>query len=355
MFLQPRVRRISRATTVAVVPLFVAGCVSAARQVAAEGPANPTRYTNVGQAYEPTATAGDWAGHLLAMSMRRYPGAEALPPGHVMPAGEAERSFVAARSASVALTWFGHSTFLIRIGGRTIITDPVLSGHIGAGLSRIDRLVPVLPDPSSIERLDAVLVSHADLDHLHMPTLRALAARFPDALLCVPEGTRRLAGATGFRRVVELPWYENTRLGGLRIIAVPAVHGVRRPGFVKDSMHWGGYVVEGAGRRIYFSGDTGKGDVFTDIRKKIGPVDYALVPAGAWAPREFQKAYHVDPDEALAIAKTLGARQAIATHWGTLPLSPEPGTEQKARFLAAGTRTTRSVVMRIGETRILDR
>ena len=198
-------------------------------------------------------------------------------------------------------------------------------------------------------------MSHADLDHLDVPSLRFLATRFPEALLYVPEGTRRLAAASGFRRIVELPWYESTRVGGLRITAVPAIHGVRRPAFATDSMHWGGYVVEGAGRRIYFSGDTGAGDIFADIRRRMGRVDYALVPAGAWAPREFQAPFHVDPEEALGIARTLGARQAIATHWGTLPLSSEPGTEQKARFLAAGTPKTRAVVMRIGETRLLHR
>ncbi len=344
----------SRAAALAAL-LLAAGCASSPREEAAVAPAVPPRYANVGQAYEPAATAFDWARHLLAMTSRRYPGVEALPPGHVMPAREAERSFLASRSASVALTWFGHSTFLIRIGGRAVFVDPVLSDHIGTGPSRVDRLVPVLPDPSSIDRLDAVLISHADLDHLDIPSLRSLASRFPEALLCVPEGTRRLAAATGFRRIVELPWYESTRAGGLRITAVPAIHGVRRPAFASDSMHWGGYVVEGAGRRIYFSGDTGAGDIFADIRRRVGRVDYALVPAGAWAPREFQAPFHVDPEEALGIARTLGARQAIATHWGTLPLSPEPGTEQKARFLAAGTRTTRAVVMRIGETRVLDR
>lgn len=353
MFSLPRGRK--HVFAVGAAGLLLTGCVSSPQRDPALTSASPIVYANVGQAHEPTATAFDWALHLVAMSTRRYPRTEALPPDHVVPAREAGRTFLAARNASVALTWFGHSTVLIRVGGRTILTDPVLFDHIGAGPSRLRRLVPVLPDPALIDRLDAVVISHADLDHFDIPSLRALAARFPDAQLCVPAGTRRLAAASGFRRIVELPWYESTRVGSVKITAVPAIHGVRRPGAAKDTMHWGGYVVEGAGRRLYFSGDTGAGDVFTDIRRRVGRVDYALVPAGAWAPRDFQKAFHVDPDEAVAIARTLGARQAIATHWGTLPLSPEPGTEQKARFLAAGTRSTRAVVMRIGETRILDR
>lgn len=350
----PRDRRVP--TIAAAAALLVAGgCATSVRDDVAVASDAPVRYANVGPAHEPTATVADWASHLLAMSARRFPGVEALPRGHVMPDGDAARSFVAARNAAVAVTWFGHSTFLVRIGGRTVLTDPVFSDHVGIGLARLDRLVPVLPDPALIDRLDAVIVSHADLDHLDMPTLRSLAARFPGAHLYVPAGTRRLAAASGFRHVVELPWYESASVGGLRITAVPAIHGVRRPAFATDSMHWGGYVLEGAGRRVYFAGDTGAGEIFADIRRKVGRVDYALVPAGAWAPREFQAAYHVDPEEALAIARTLGARLAIAAHWGTLPLSPEPATEQKARFLAAGTRTTRAAVMRIGETRVLDR
>ena len=325
--------------------VIAAGCVSGAPR---------ERFSNVGQAFERTATAGDWTRHLVRMAAGTYPGRDALPDDHGLAPATAAAMLRDSAAAPRVLTWFGHSTFLLRLGGVTVMTDPVLFDHVGTGPFRLRRLAPALPDPALIERVDAVVVSHADFDHLDMPSLGWLADRFPNAVLYVPEGTARLVGRLPFARIVELPWYGSDRLGGVAITAVPAIHGVRRPPFGIDSMHWAGYVIEGAGRRVYFSGDTGAGTVFADIRRKLGRVDLAIVPAGAWAPRDFQAPYHVDPEEAIAIAETLGARRAIAMHWGTFALSPDPPEDQRARFLAAGTRQTRADVMRIGETIPID-
>lgn len=311
-------------------------------------------FANQCASFEPTATSSDWAVHLLRMAAGTYPGCEALPVGHVLSPDEATRQFRAAANAPLSVTWMGHSTLLLRIGGQVILTDPLLRERVGTSPFEISRLVPVLPDPALIERLDAVVISHADFDHMDIASLQLLARRFPAATLIVPSGTRRLALASGFVRIVEMPWYSRHRIGGLRITAVPAIHGLRRPPFPVDGMNWSGYVIEGSGRRLYFAGDTGMGNIFAEMRRRLGAVDYAFVPIGAYEPRDFQAPYHVNPEEAAEIARILGARQAIGMHWGTLSLSADSPMEQKSRFLAAGTRAHPTSVMRIGETRRLD-
>lgn len=347
-----------RAIGVALALAFgLSGCATIdvagpAPEAAADAP--PAFYHNPGRAISPPRVAA-WAGHLVRMAARTYPQREALPPGHVLSAAEAERGFVAARGARLSLTWFGHATFLIRMNGVNILTDPVLGEKVGVGPLHLHRLVPLLPDPALIERVDVIVVSHADFDHLDMPSLRALARRFPDAAVLVPRGTAFLARRAGFADVRELGWYDESRHGRLRVTAVPAIHGVRRPPFPVDAMHWAGFVLDDGASRIYFSGDTAASDLFAETRRRLGPVDVALVPAGAWAPRRFQAPYHASPEEAAAIARTLGARLAVGMHWGTFALSADAPTEQQARFLAASTPTTPTAVLRIGETRVLAR
>lgn len=314
-------------------------------------PPLPRRFADNGTRYSDDTAPLDWLQHAVAITFDGYPQAGRIPPDHVMPPERAARDFVAAHDAELAITWYGHASFLLRIGGTRILTDPVFAERLGPGT---ERLVPVLPDPQLLQELDAIVISHADMDHFDMNTLRGLSARFPDASIHVPRGTAGLAQRAGFARVLEHARYGRVTLGDVAITAVPAIHGLRRPPYRSDSMDWLGFMIESPDTRIYFAGDTGMGDIFAPMRRHFGPVDIALMPAGAWSPRAFQKAHHVTPEEALEISRILDASLSIGMHWGTYPLSPEPPTAQKRRFLAAGTAQTPSTVMRIGETRVFD-
>jgi N-acyl-phosphatidylethanolamine-hydrolysing phospholipase D len=319
------------------------------------GSAAPSkRYQNIGARYESEATRAQWAKHLATIWLGGHPGTRTLPEGHVLTKAEARRQFNDAASAQLSFTWFGHSSFLIRSGDAVILTDPVFSRTSGHGIFSVHRIAPVRPDPDVIDRLDAIVISHADYDHLEMGTLRRLARRFPHAVLYVPAGAAGLVDRLGFDTVRELGWWERDAAPAVSIQAVPAVHGVRRmPVHPLNASHWNGYRITLAGRSIYFSGDTGAGFIFKTIRARTGPADIALVPAGAWAPRDFERAFHVNPTEAVEIAQTMDAPLAIGMHWGTFALSAETPQQQKNTFLAAGTASVKTTVFRIGETRIL--
>lgn len=327
-----------------LVAMLVAGC--------ATGPST-MRFENVGTYTVPTASRQDWTRHLVRMQLGLFPEAGRLPRGHVMTDSEARAGLAEAARAGLAVTWIGHATALIRIGGKWVLTDPVFMDTVGAGPLRLARLAPPKPSLAGLPPIDLILISHADYDHLDLPSLRRLAVRNPEAIVMVPEGTRRLVTPAGFRNVVEFAWYQAGVWDGLSIEAVPAVHGVRRPPEPPNVAHWVGWIIGWRGPTLYFAGDTGFGSVFADIRRRSGPVDFALVPIGAYEPRRLEGSFHVDPEEAAEIARMVGARAAIGIHWGTFPLSEEPPTEQRARFLAASGRGLVTLVPRIGETIIL--
>ena len=128
--------------------------------------------------------------------------------------------------------------------------------------------------------------------------------------------------------------------------------------FDRDETLWSGYVIESLHQRVYFAGDTAyHPSVFKRLRETVGPIDLALVPIGAYAPRTLMADVHVDPEEAAALARDMGARTAVAMHWGTVVLSQEPPFEPPQRFRAAGHALGYADealwVMAIGESRSL--
>ncbi|WP_421724108.1 MBL fold metallo-hydrolase [Bauldia sp.] len=333
--------------------LLAAGCVATYQGPPPGDHYTDGRFRNIGSFVEPVATANDWADHAHQMLNGLFPDAYDLPENHVLPPDQVRAGLERAANASLAVTWIGHATTLIRIGGQWVLTDPVFMHTVGAGPLRVLRHAPAAPGIDELPPIDVIVISHADHDHLDIPSLRRLANRHPNAAVYVPLGVGNLVRLSGFRNVTEMDWYETRHHDDLAIEAVPAIHGVRRPPYVGDSMLWAGWILRDNSDAVYFAGDTGFGSIFEEMRRRSGAVDVALVPIGAWSPRWFQAPFHVDPDEAAEIARIMGAPTAIGIHWGTFPLSEEAPTEQKSRFLAAGGRGVEAIVPKVGETFVL--
>jgi L-ascorbate metabolism protein UlaG (beta-lactamase superfamily) len=205
----------------------------------------------------------------------------------------------------VRLTWLGHATVLIEAAGVRLLTDPVLRRRV----AHLRRHAPAVDVPRDV---DAVLLSHAHRDHLDLPTLRALAP--PPPLVVAAPGTRgalrairRLDGVA----VREVAAGHALDVGDARISATVAVHDVQRTplGASSDAV---GFVVEAAGRRAYFAGDT---EVFPAM-EGLGPLDVALLPIWGWGPSLGPG--HMDPAEAVEALALLRPRVVIPIHWGTL-------------------------------------
>lgn len=257
------------------------------------------------------------------------------------------------RELHASLTWVGHASFVMRLGGLLVATDPVFSERI-QGV--VPRLVAPGVVPEAIPPVDVVLVSHNHYDHLDLPSLKRIG---PAALYVVPVGNGATLKRAGLPRVVELDWWETHREGALEVTLVPARHWSMRAPWDRNDGLWGGFVVRGPEGTAYHSGDTAFFDGFAEIRARCGPVDWAMLPVGAYEPRWFMEPQHMNPDDALRAFELLAARVMVAMHWGTFVLTDEPASEPPARtregFAARGWDPSRLWVMEVGETRALAR
>ena len=182
-----------------------------------------------------------------------------------------------------------------------------------------------------LPRIDTVLVSHNHYDHLDLASLRGLADREQSQFI-VPAGVARLLRSHRIGPVHELDWGESLALVRGTIHSVPALHFSARALFDRNRTLWCGYVIEAAGRVVYFAGDTGFGNHFTRIRERFGAPRLALLPIGAYEPRWFMSPVHMAPDEAVTAHQVLGAETSIAIHHGTFQLGDEGIDTPKKRL-----------------------
>ncbi|MDH4554988.1 hypothetical protein E8F11_07305 [Pseudomonas sp. BN417] len=242
-------------------------------------------------------------------------------PGPAIPPEVAQR----AEGDELRVTYINHATLLIQHRGLNILTDPVWSQRVspfsfvgprrhhppGLGL---DQLPPI----------DLILVSHNHYDHLDLESLRALVERFPLATVVSGLGNGPLIRESGFSRIVELDWWQNLPLaGGLTLHSVPVQHWSARTRDDTNETLWMGFVIESPDGPLLFPGDTGLGPEFRLIRERFGPMRFAALPIGAYAPRWFMRDNHMSPDDAVQAHKQLESCRSLAIHFGTFNLSDE--------------------------------
>src|SRR5579864_4527395 len=225
--------------------------------------------------------------------------------------------------AAAAITFIGHSTFLLQTRLGNILTDPIYSERASpvafAGPRRVRA--PAIPfnEPPAVA---IVLLSHNHYDHCDARTLRAIEDRWRP-LVVTPVGNGRLLKSFGMRRVEELDWWEHATQSPVRVTATPAQHFSARTPFDRNRALWGGFMLETNGTRVFFAGDTAYAPFFPEIRRRLGSIDLALLPIGAYEPRWFMQAFHMNPDEAVQAHRDLGAAASIGMHFGTFQLTAE--------------------------------
>lgn len=284
----------------------------------------------------------------LFSSDSNYP----APQNHALAPTAVRDQLAAAGTPSV--TWLGHAAFLIRGGGKTLLTDPHLGRTAGPAGFGPKRLLPPALGVEQLPALDMVLISHNHYDHLDADTLAKLPGRDTLAVI-VPLRLGEFFRQRGFANVIELDWHQSYEQGGLKITALPAVHFSGRGLNDRNMSLWVSYLIESADGRVWFSGDTAYGEVFAELGERYGPLDLAIVGIGAYEPRVIMKASHATPEEAVRIARDLKAKRALGMHWGTIRLTPEDPYEAAGRFKAAaraqGYGADNAWIMKIGETR----
>ncbi len=221
------------------------------------------------------------------------------------------------------VTWLGHASFLLQGGGVSLLIDPMFS-EICAPLPFPSLRRKVAPPCSiaDLPKIDAVLLTHAHYDHLDLPTLRKIGT---DTRILIAEGHSKWLRGKGFANVGGLAWHDSAEISrGIRVTATPAQHFTARTPFDRNHAHWCGWLVEGAGCKLWHVGDSGYCPVFSEIGGRYGPIDFGMIPIGAYQPQRIMRPMHMNPDEAVRVFLESRCRRAVAMHWGTFQLTDEP-------------------------------
>jgi len=258
-----------------------------------------------------------------------------------------------------ALTLVGHATWLVRMDGLTILTDPHFSPSAGPrGRFGPRRVRPPGIDLHQLPPLDAIFVSHAHYDHLDVPSLQRLAATPTSPRVVVPLGLGSFLEEHGIPRVTEHDWWDEVDLGAATLTLTPAQHWSNRTTLARNATLWSGaHIRHRGGGTVYFAGDTGYSPCFADIRARLGAPGVALLPIGAYEPRWFMRDHHMNPDDAVRAHIDLGARHSFAMHLWCFRLTDE-GYDEPVQALevaraAHGVQVGAFRVIDVGETAVV--
>ncbi len=242
------------------------------------------------------------------------------------------------RSQDLKVTYVTHATVLIQVNNVNILTDPVYSKTVGVNAFGYTLGVDRVHEPGirfeDLPEIDVVFISHSHYDHMDLPTLRMLARR-DDPLVVVPLGNRKRVKRQGFSEVQEIDWWDHVTVQDVRLTAVPAQHWTMRTLFDRNRTLWAGLHVKGANGSALFAGDTGYGPHFAMIAERLGGVDIAAVPIGAYLPRWFMAPSHAGPADMPYMHTDAQAKKSFAIHFATFPLGDDKQGEPESDFREA--------------------
>jgi L-ascorbate metabolism protein UlaG (beta-lactamase superfamily) len=285
------------------------------------------------------------------------PGADS----YSFPLADNDPPFLRANRGKTTLTWIGHATMLLQVKGVNMLTDPNFSERSSpvqwAGPKRV---VPPGVEMDKLPLIDIVFISHDHYDSLDTATVKQLYSRpgGDETIFFVPLGLKEWFEALGINNVIEMDWWDEHQLKGLRIIATPMQHWGKRSPFSRNEHLWASWILIADDFRFYFGGDTGYSPHFRETGDRFGPFDLAALPIGAYEPRWFMKNHHINPEEAVQAHTELRSKQSVAMHWGTFMLTDEPLDEPPAKLKKAlqemGVPESEFIILKHGETILIE-
>jgi N-acyl-phosphatidylethanolamine-hydrolysing phospholipase D len=352
---KPACRRTKRNMAALAGALLLAGCASPYQNPYYD-PQKPHHTSEGFQNLDPDARISE--GFLSWQWQRRQDGLPKPPdPAHrdwrVVP----DLALLHAPSGKPSVTWIGHATLLLRLGGLNILTDPHFSERASpVGFAGPKRFHPPGVALADLPEIHAVVISHNHYDHLDVDSVRQLHQRSGGKLqFFVPLGLKPWFAELGIDEVTELDWWQHVELDGVRFTLTPLQHWSARSLGDRNRTLWGGWAITAPDLNIFFAGDTGYSADFVEIGRRLGPFDLAALPIGAYEPRWFMRRQHVEPAQALQIHRDIRARQSLGVHWGVFEMADEsldePPRALAAAREAAGMAESEFFVLRVGETR----
>jgi N-acyl-phosphatidylethanolamine-hydrolysing phospholipase D len=236
-----------------------------------------------------------------------------------------------------SVTWVGHSTVLLQLGPLNVLTDPMWSERASpVQWAGPKRMMPPALAFDALPEIDVVLLSHNHYDHLDTTTVKRIAKRFPNASWLCPLRVGPLLRKFGVMHLVERDWWQSVETPVFRATCTPAQHFSARGLGDRNATLWCGWTLEAEGTRIYFAGDTAYFPEFAKIGA-LGPFDLVMLPIGAYEPRWFMGAVHMNPEDAVMAYRDITRATntlppSLALHWGTFRLTDEPVEEPPVKL-----------------------
>lgn len=222
------------------------------------------------------------------------------------------------------VTWIGHATMLVQYQGRNILTDPMFSHRASpVSFAGPQRHFPPAVNIDQLPPIDVVLISHNHYEHLDLASIESLGN---DSQYYVPLGLKSWFTDNGIDagQVTEMDWWDERQQQDIQVTATPSQHWSARTFFDRNQTLWAAWHMRIGDFTFWFAGDTGYNNYqFRQIGELLGPVDVALIPIGAYEPRDFMKVSHANPEEAVKMHRDVKAQQSFAMHWATFQLSAE--------------------------------
>lgn len=278
-----------------------------------------------------------------------YPASDRRVPKEKLPAVTPSLTTETA-AEELTYTWFGHSSFLLQMGQRHVLVDPILSDRSSpvsfAGPKRFSEL-PMTAE--ELPHIDVVFISHDHYDHLDYATIRAIREK-ADAFV-VPLGIDAIlrGWGVGEEKIHALTWWETAELDGLRLTLTPSQHFTGRNPLRANSTLWGGMYLSNDFHRVYYTGDGGYYEVFGSVRERLGAPEVMIAECGqydlAWA------GIHMFPEQTAQAGLDAGAEWLIPVHWGSFCICNHAWDDSVRRVTAAAAESGLPLaVPRIGQT-----
>ncbi len=282
-------------------------------------------------------------------------GAARKPKDQIVTVPFSSTSFSNVDSSKVAITWFGHSTILIRLDGITILVDPVLVGErtsmfpfVGPKRFNYDKHISL----DELPPIDLVLISHDHYDHLDYPTVKELASKIEKFYVPLGVGAHMEHWGVPSANIVELNWWDEVEFSDLKLALTPTRHFSGRAIRDRFKTLWGSWVISGKSKNLYFSGDSGYFPGFKEIGEKYGPFDLTFMECGAY--NEGWSEIHMFPEETAQAHLDVKGKLLMPIHWGKFDLSLHPWKESVERLTKkANTENITLVTPQVGQMFIL--
>lgn len=272
-------------------------------------------------------------------------------PKEDLPVSKIDSTNIAEYNDKTRLIWFGHSTFLVQIDHKNILIDPMFGDvpapHPMLGSKRFSKELPI--EIEKIPKIDAVLISHDHYDHLDYGSIKKLKNKVKMFYTPLGVGVHLQKWGVEKERIIELDWWQDISLEGLRFICTPAQHFSGRGLTDRTKTLWSSWIIKSDNENIFFSGDSGYEDHFKEIGEKFGPFDFAMIECGQY--NELWPDVHMFPEETAQAGLDIRARKIMPIHWGAFKLAMHSWTDPIERVTKTAKELNIDIIVpKIGES-----